>query len=323
MSQKPIVIVTRKLPPAVEAALREHFDARLNDSDAPFDAHRLHSSFRDADAVLPTISDRIDATVLEGDVRARILANFGVGTDHIDLGAARRLGIAVSNTPGVLTDCTADLTIALMLAVMRRLGEAQRELHTGAWTGWRPVHMLGARVTGRTLGVIGFGRIGQAVARRAHHGFGMRVLFHTPHPPSADRCADLGAQPCNDLDSLLERSDVVSIHAPATPATRHLIDRSRIERMQPHAFLINTARGDLVDECALIDALRSRRLAGAGLDVFENEPHVSSELLALPTVFALPHIGSATLETRTAMGMKAVANLCAFFAGEPLPDRVA
>jgi lactate dehydrogenase-like 2-hydroxyacid dehydrogenase len=306
MRPKPVVVVTRRLPAAAEAALMVHFDARLNVADLPFDADRMRAAFTMADAVLPAIGDRIDAAVLDyGELRARLIANFGA-----------------SNTPGVLTDCTADLTLALMIAVMRRLAEASSELHAGEWTGWRPVHLLGARVSGRTLGIVGFGRIGQAVAHRARHGFGMRVLFHTPRPPSAERCAELGVESWPDLDAMLEVCDVVSLHAPASPATRRLFDRARLDRMPPHAFLINTARGDLVDEAALIAALREHRLAGAGLDVFDNEPHVRADLLALPNVFALPHIGSATVETRTAMGMRALANLRAFFAGNELPDRV-
>jgi lactate dehydrogenase-like 2-hydroxyacid dehydrogenase len=322
MRRRPTVTVTRRLPPAVEAALTAEFDARLNEPDQPLDEAALRSAFEESDAVLPTVSDRIGAELFPAPRRARIIANFGVGTDHIDLRAAAQAGLAVTNTPGVLTDCTADLTLALMLAVMRRLGEAERELRAGAWTGWRPTHMLGTRVTGKTLGIVGFGRIGRAVARRAHHGFGMRILFHTPETPSPEECAALGAEPRDSLERLLEECDVVSIHCPATPETRHLIDAARLERMKPGAFLVNTARGDVVDEAALVALLRKGRPAGAGLDVYEREPVVEAGLLELPNVVLLPHIGSASVETRTDMGMRALGNLRAFFAGREPPDRV-
>jgi lactate dehydrogenase-like 2-hydroxyacid dehydrogenase len=324
MTERPLVIVTRRLPAAVEAALRDAFDVRLNASDEPFDSRRLHEGLARGDALLPTIGDRIDHAVLSATpLRARMIANFGVGTDHIDLATARDRGIVVSNTPGVLTDCTADLTLALILAVMRGMRPAQAELQAGLWTGWRPGHIHGTRVSGKTLGIIGFGRIGQAVARRARHGFGMHVLFHTPHPPPAHVTTALGAETRDSLEALLEECDVVSLHAPATPATYHLINDARLTRMRPGAFLINTARGELVDEDALVSALRSGHLGGAGLDVFRNEPNVRRDLLALPNVVALPHIGSATIETRTAMGLRALANLHAFFRGEDPPDRVA
>ncbi|MGD8278493.1 MAG: D-glycerate dehydrogenase [Gemmatimonadota bacterium] len=318
----PTVTVTRKLPPAVEAALTAEFDARLNPDDRPMGAAALRAAFEESDAVLPTVSDRIGADLFGPPLRARLIANFGVGTDHIDLDAAVAAGLVVTNTPGVLTDCTADLTMALLLAVMRRLGEAERELRGGAWTGWRPTHMLGTRVTGKTLGIVGFGRIGRAVARRAHHGFGMRILFHTPETPPPEECAGLGAEPRESLDAMLEECDVVSIHCPATPETRHLIDAVRLARMKPDSFLVNTARGDIVDEVALVAALKAGRLAGAGLDVYEREPAVSAGLLELGNVVLLPHIGSASVETRTDMGMRALDNLRAFFAGQEPPDRI-
>ncbi len=319
---RPTVVVTRALPEAVEAVLGREFDARLNGTDSPMDEAALREAFQFADAVVPTIGDRLTAAVLARPVRARILANYGVGTDHIDIAAAKEGGLVVTNTPGVLTDCTADLTLALMLATMRRIGEGERELRRGDWTGWRPTHLTGTRVSGKVLGIIGFGRIGLAVARRAHYGFGMRILFHTPRPPAHDVCAALGARR-RSLDELLEESDVVSLHAPAVPATRHMIGAAQLSRMRPHAFLINTSRGDLVDESALIDALRGRRIAGAGLDVHDNEPAIRADWLDLPNVVLLPHMGSASVETRTAMGLRAVENLRAFFAGRPPPDRVA
>ncbi len=323
MAKRPRIIVTRRLPAPVENALEETFDVHLNTQDTPFDAEQLHGAFRQADAVLCTVGDRVTAAVIgRPPMRARLLCNFGVGTDHIDLDAARSAGLTVTNTPDVLTDCTADLTIGLMIMVMRRMEEAVNELRAGLWTGWRPTHMLGARVSGRTLGIVGFGRIGRAVARRASHGFGMRVLFHTRNVPPPETYRPLGAQPAASLDELLATCDVVSLHCPAGPDTRHLIDADRLARMRQDAFLINTARGDVVDEAALVAALREHRIAGAGLDVFEGEPHLSPALATLDNVVVLPHIGSASLETRTAMGMRALDNLRAFFAGEVPPDRV-
>lgn len=323
MTERPVVIVTRRLPATVEDALGEEFDARLNVTDEPMDEAELRLAFRSADAVLPTVGDRIGARVIDASpTRARLIANCGVGTDHIDLDAARHAGLVVTNTPGVLTDCTADLTIALMLAVMRRLGEAERELRSGQWTGWRPTHMLGTRTSGKTLGIIGFGRIGRAVARRASHGFGMRVIFHTLEPPEPEVCAALGAEPRSSADAVFQEADVISIHVPATPRTRHLVDARRIALMKPGAYLVNTARGEIVDEAALVAALRDGRIAGAGLDVFQNEPDIRADLFDTPGLVLLPHIGSASVETRTAMGMKTLDNLRAFFARRPVPDRV-
>ncbi|MEO8227487.1 MAG: D-glycerate dehydrogenase [Gemmatimonadota bacterium] len=317
---KPVVVVTRRLPARVESELAAHFDARLNESDTPLSGAALRAAMRDADAMLCTVTDRIDAVVLApGALRCRVLANFGVGFDHVDVTAARERGIVVTNTPDVLTEATADLTIALMLAVARRIGEGERLVRAGEWHGWAPTAMLGRMVSGATLGIIGYGRIGRAVAARAQHGFGMRVLFHTPHPP-ADTA---GAEPCGSLEELLAASDFVSLHCRAMPETRHLIDRRHLGMMHPRAYLINTARGEIVDEAALADALRTRRIAGAALDVHAREPEVSAELLALENVVLLPHLGSATEETRVAMGLRALDNLRAFFAGGVPPDRVA
>jgi len=321
MNARPRVIVTRRLPTHVERALNEYFEVELNEVDIAFDPARMRAALLDADALVPTVGDRLGADLFDSTVRVRIIANYGVGTDHIDLGAAAGHGLVVTNTPGVLTDCTADLTIALMLAVLRRTGEAERELRAGEWTGWRPTHMLGRRVSGRTLGIIGFGRIGRAVARRAHHGFGMRILFHSPTPPPAAVIEDLAAEP-RELDELLRDSDIVSIHAPSSPATRGLIGPRELGLMRPDAYLVNTARGDIVDEPALATALRAGRLAGAGLDVFDGEPTILNELVDAPNTVLLPHIGSATLETRTAMGMRVVENLRAFFDGASPPDMV-
>lgn len=318
MSARPVVWVTRRLPAPVEQALRERFDVRQRDDDTPLSDAELAQAFAEADAVLVTITDRIGPELLGSPARrARLVANFGVGVNHIALDAARAHGVAVSNTPGVLTEDTADLTMLLMLAVLRRAGEGERLLRSGAWTGWTPTQLLGARLSGRTLGIVGYGRIGRAVAQRAHAGFGMPVRVWTRTPRST---ADIpGVRLVRDLDELLEESDVLSLHCPATPETRHLIGAAQLARMRPGAVLINTARGDVVDEAALVAALDAGRLAGAGLDVYEREPAVHSGLLARENVVLLPHLGSATVETRAAMGFAALANLEAFFAGLPLP----
>jgi lactate dehydrogenase-like 2-hydroxyacid dehydrogenase len=323
VSAKPTVVVTRRLPEPVETELAKDFDARLNSEDRPLGPDGLRAALKAADALLCTVTDRLDAEVLAVEPRrARLLANFGVGFNHIDVEAAKARGLAVSNTPDVLTDATADLAMTLLLTVTRRAGEGERHLRSGAWTGWRPTHMLGTQVSGKTLGLVGMGRIARAVAKRAHHGFGMRLIFHDPFPPSPETAASLGAEPRERLEQVLEEADFVSLHCPATPETRHLMNAERLARLKPGAFLINTARGDVVDEAALVTALRSGRLAGAGLDVFEREPRVSPELLAMENVVLLPHLGSATRETRVAMGMRALENLRLFFRGAPLRDKV-
>lgn len=305
----------------MERELTARFDARLNPNDRQFSPAELVAALREADALLCTLTDRLDATVLgSGPFRARLLANFGAGTDHIDLSAARGAGLAVTNTPGVLTECTADLTIALILMTLRRLGEGERRLRAGRWRGWAPTDHLGARVSGKVLGVIGFGRIGQAVSRRASAGFGMRVLAHSRRPPDPAMLAQCGAEAAG-MDSLLAASDVVSIHVPATAGTRGLIGAAELDRMRPGTVLVNTARGDVVDEAALIEALERNHLGGAGLDVFAREPEVPPALLARENVVLLPHLGSASEETRTAMGLRALENLAAHFEGRPLPDR--
>ena len=324
MSPRPVVVVTRRLPEPVEKELSRDFDARLNTADRPLGADGLKEALRTADALLCTVTDRLTAEVLGAEpLRARMLANFGVGFNHIDTKAAKDRGLAVSNTPDVLTEATADIAITLLLMVSRRTGEGERHVRSGAWTGWRPTHMLGSQVSGKTLGLIGMGRIARAVAKRAHHGFGMRVIFHDPYPPSAPEAAALGAEPRASLDQVLNEADFVSLHCPATPETRHLMNKERLTQMRRGAFLINTARGDVVDETALIQALSERTIAGAGLDVYENEPEVSPALATMENVVLLPHLGSATQETRVAMGMRALENLRLFFSGAPLRDRVA
>ena len=318
-----MVVVTRRVPQEVEAELARDFDARLNTDDHPFTPDELKESLRTADGLLPTVSDKLTAEVLGVEpLRTRIIANFGVGFNHIDVEAARRRGIAVSNTPDVLTDATADTAMTLLLMVARRAGEGERHVRARAWTGWRPTHMLGTQVSGKTLGLVGMGRIARAVARRAHHGFGMKVIYHDPYPPSPQEAAALGAEPAGSLDEVFSRSDFVSLHCPATPETRHLVNADRLRQMKRDAFLINTARGDVVDEAALVAALRGGTIAGAGLDVFEREPAVADALLDMENVVLLPHLGSATRETRIAMGMRALENLRLHFAGQPLRDKV-
>jgi lactate dehydrogenase-like 2-hydroxyacid dehydrogenase len=321
---RPTVVITRRLPEAAEARARELFDARLNADDVPLTADALRAAMREADAIIPCVSDRITAELLRDPARrARIVANYGVGFNNIDIDAAKAAGVVVTNTPDVLTEDTADLAMSLLLAVARRLGEGERHVRSCAWTGWRPTHMLGTRVNGKTLGLIGIGRIGRAVARRAHHGFAMRVIYHDPYPLSEADAHAIGAERRETIDEVLAESDFVSLHCPATPETRHLMDAARLARMKPSAFLINTARGDVVDEGALLDALRAGTIAGAGLDVYEREPAIPDALARLDNVVLLPHLGSATTETRVAMGMRAIDNVVSFFEGGAPRDRVA
>ena len=321
---RPKILLTRRWPEAVERRLAADYEATLNAADRPMTGEEIAAALRDHDAVCPTVSDVLDAGVLQaGRGRARIVGNYGVGVNHIDLQACRELGLAVTNTPDVLTDATAELAVLLMLAVARRAGEGERELRAGQWTGWRPTHLIGAQVTGKTLGLIGFGRIAQATARKACHGLGMRILYNSRRRASPEVEAETGAAFCASVEALLEASDFVSLHCPGGAETFHLIDAARLARMKPGAFLINTARGPVVDEAALVEALRAQRIGGAGLDVYEAEPRAHPGLLELQNVVLLPHLGSATAETRVAMGMKVADNLDAFFAGREPPDRVA
>jgi lactate dehydrogenase-like 2-hydroxyacid dehydrogenase len=321
---EPRLLVTRRWPTEVERRLQASYDVQLNADDRPLAAAELREAFRTYDAVLPTVSDRITAEVMAAEpMKARLVGNFGVGFNHIDIAAAKDRGLVVTNTPEVLTDCTADLAMTLLLTAARRAGEGERHLRAGEWTGWRPTHMMGTKVTDKTLGLIGFGRIGRAVARRAHFGFGMRILYYDAFPPDPEAVAAVGAEACSSIEEVLERADFVSLHCPGSAENRHLINAERLSLMRPHAFLVNTARGDVVEEAALIAALKAGTIAGAGLDVYEFEPKVSPELASLENVVLLPHLGSATKETRVAMGMRVVENVRAFFAGEPPPDRVA
>ncbi len=316
------VILTRAWPKAAEDKACELFDAKCNVDDKPMDTAALQRAMCSADALCPTVSDKITREVLDVPGRTvRVLGNFGVGFNHIDIEAAKELGIRVTNTPDVLTDCTADLAVLLMLATARRIGEGERQLRSGNWTGWRPTHMLGHKVSGKALGLIGFGRIARAVARRAHFGFNMSILFYDPYPPNpAD--LDMPAQSCASTEEVLRHADVVSLHCPGGEATKHLINSEMLSCMQPHALLINTSRGDVIDEGAMAAALKQGLIAGAGLDVYENEPAVPPELMKLENVVLAPHLGSATTETRVAMGLRATENVRAFFAGETPPDTV-
>ncbi|MGH6948876.1 MAG: 2-hydroxyacid dehydrogenase [Kiloniellales bacterium] len=320
----PKVVVTRRWPEAVEDELKKHFEVTLNRDDTPMDREALAQALATADALFPTVTDRIDAELLATEpLSVRFIGNFGVGFNNIDVAAARARGLMVTNTPDVLTAATADLAMALLLAVARRLGEGERHLRGRAWNGWRPTHMMGTQVTGKTLGIIGFGRIGQAVARRAHAGFEMRVIFFDPYPPSDELLRSLGAERRATIEDVLAESDFVSLHCPATPENRHLMNAGRLKAMKREAFLVNTARGDVVDEAALDTALEAGTIAGAGLDVFEREPEVTPGLFGRENVVLLPHLGSATRETRVAMGLKVLENALAFFAGQEPPNRVA
>ena len=308
----------------MEEALTREFDAQLNQDDHPFTAAELQASLRSADALLPTVTDKLTKDVLAAEpLRAKIVANFGVGFNHIDIAAAKARQLVVTNTPDVLTDDTADDCVMLMLMVARRAGEGERHVRSGAWTGWRPTHMLGTKVSGKTMGLIGMGRIARAVARRARMGFGMRILYHDPVPAPPALVAELALEARASVDEVVREADFLSLHCPATPETRHLLDARRLKLMKPTAFLINTARGDVVDEQALVAALRAGTIAGVGLDVYEREPAVSPELVTMENVVLLPHLGSATRETRVAMGVRTLDNLRAFFSGVAPRDRVA
>jgi lactate dehydrogenase-like 2-hydroxyacid dehydrogenase len=320
---KPKIIVTRRWHEAVEKILVERYDTQLNEDDHPFTVSEMQDALRNADAVLPTVCDKVDAEALGIDnIRAKILGSNGVGFNHIDLDAAKAAGLTVTNTPEVLTDCTADLAMTLIMMVARRSGEGERHVRSNSWTGWRPTHMMGTSVTGKTLGMIGMGRIARAVASRAAHGFGMKIVFHDPFPPSAEDIKGLNATQCDSPEEVYAQADFLSLHCPGGKATYHLIGEEAFAAMKPGAFLINTARGDVVEEAALIEALRTSQIAGAGLDVFEKEPVISADLMAMENVVLLPHLGSATQETRYAMGMRVVENLEAFFAGDTPRDKL-
>ncbi|MGE6784818.1 2-hydroxyacid dehydrogenase [Ensifer adhaerens] len=324
MSSKPRILVTRRWPAEVEQVLAERFDVTLNEGDVPMTGEALADAVRTYDAVLPTVSDRLPAELFAGDgLRAKILGNYGVGYNHIDTAAAKAAGVVVTNTPGVLTDCTADIAMTLLLAVARRAGEGERQVRAGEWSGWRPTHMIGGKVTGKTLGIIGFGRIGKAMAKRCHFGFDMDVVFYNRSRIDPTEASRFGARQLDTVEDVLKVADFVSLHCPGGGENRHLINAERLALMKNGAYLVNTARGDVIDESALLSALENGVIRGAGLDVFEAEPNVPEGLRGLENVVLLPHLGSATQETRVAMGMKVVDNVTAFFDGREPPDRVA
>lgn len=321
--QKPLVIVTRKLPGVIETRMMELFDVRLNLDDAPMSAEQLaQAAAAGADVLVPTVTDRIDKSLLDAPgCRLKLIANYGAGIDNIDIRAAHAQGITVTNTPDVLTEDTADMTMAMILSVPRRLTEGERVLRAGGWPGWSPTWMLGHRVSGKRLGIVGMGRIGQAVARRAR-GFNMSIHYHNRRPVHPDVEAELEATYHESLDQMLSRMDFITVHCPHTPATYHLLSARRLKLMQPHAYIVNTARGEIIDEVALIRMLRNRELAGAALDVFENAPRVNPKLLQLDNVILLPHLGSATVEGRIGMGECVLINIKSFVDGHKPPNRV-
>ena len=321
--QRPRLLITRRLPEAVHERLRAGYELSANHEDTALGREGLARALCEFDALVPTITDRIDGALLRAHgIRTRVIANFGAGLEHIDLDAARSVNVVVSNTPGALTEATAEVALLLMLMAARRAGEGERLLRAGKWHGWAPTQLLGQDLRGKTLGLVGFGRIARETARRARALLEMRVAYHSRSRASADDELALGATYHDSLPALLAAADVVSLHCPGGDATRHLLNKQKIDCMKPTAILVNTARGSVVDEGALADALSRGVIAAAGLDVYEAEPAILPALLKLENVVLLPHLGSATLQTRTAMGMQAADNLDAFFSGNTLPNRV-
>ena len=320
---KPKVLVTRRWPAAVEAQLSEAFDTVLNTGDKPLNEAEIQDALKTYDAVLPTVTDTISAKALDVTrPQTRILANYGVGYSHIDMGKVVDHGMTVTNTPDVLSECTADIAMTLLLMVARRAGEGERELRAGEWTGWRPTHLVGTKVSGKTLGIVGFGRIGQEMARRAHHGFGMKILVQNRSAVNPEILAKYNATQVEDLEALMPQCDFVSLHCPGGAANRHLINTRMLNLMKPDGFLINTARGEVIDELALSRALWFETIGGAGLDVFDGEPRINPDLMDCDNLVMLPHLGSAPREAREAMGFRVFENLCDFFEGREPRDRV-
>jgi glyoxylate reductase len=320
--RKPLVVVTRKLPEVIETRMMELFDTRLNESDAPWTKAEMIEAVQAAEILVPTVTDRITSSVLaHANPNLRLIANYGTGVDHIDVEAAYARGITVTNTPGVLTEDTADMTMALILAVARRLVEGERLARSGDWSGWSPTSMLGHRITGKRLGILGMGRIGTAVARRAR-GFGLAIHYHNRRRVPAELESELEATHWDSLDQMVARMDIVSVNCPHTPASFHLLSARRLKLMRPDAIIVNTSRGEVIDEAALTRMLRNREVAGAGLDVFEHEPAINPKLRELDNVVLLPHMGSATIEGRIDMGEKVVINIKTFVDGHRPPDRV-
>ena len=323
-SKKPLIVVTRRLPDVVETRMRELFDARLNVDDTPMGSAQLIAAAKEADVLVPTVTDRIDRAVLSqaGD-QLKLIANFGTGVDNVDLETARNRGIIVTNTPGVLTEDTADMTMALILAVPRRLAEGAAYLkNEGAdWKGWSPTWMLGHRIFGKRLGIVGMGHIGQAVARRAR-AFGLQIHYHNRRPIGQEIEQELEATYWESLDQMLARMDIISVNCPHTPATYHLLSARRLKLLKPTAYIVNTARGEVIDENALARMIEAEEIAGAGLDVFEHEPAVNPKFLKSDRTIVLPHLGSATIEGRIDMGEKVIINIKTFLDGHAPPDRV-
>ncbi|MBK1842417.1 D-glycerate dehydrogenase [Azospirillum sp. YIM B02556] len=320
--KKPLVVVTRKLPDVIETRMMELFDTRLNPDDVPLTSAQIQDAMAVADVLVPTVTDRIDRALIEAaGPQLRLIASFGTGVDHIDLKAARERGITVTNTPGVLTEDTADMTMALLLSTARRVAEGERLVRSGQWTGWGPTTMLGHRISGKRLGILGMGRIGSALAKRAR-AFGMSIHYHNRRRVHPELEQELEATYWSSLDQMLARMDIVSINCPHTPATYHLLSERRLKLLRPHCYIVNTSRGEVIDEVALTRMLSKGEIAGAGLDVFEHEPAVNPKLLRLDNVVLLPHMGSATIEGRIDMGEKVVINIKTFADGHAPPDRV-
>ncbi|QMU57975.1 MAG: D-glycerate dehydrogenase [Boseongicola sp.] len=320
---KPSVLVTRRWPKAVEAQLAERYDATFNTSDRPLGGSDLRGAMAHYDAILTTVTDKLGPDVF--DVRApkaKILGNYGVGYSHICADSAKSLNLTVTNTPDVLSECTADIAMTLMLMAARRAGEGERELRAGGWSGWRPTHLVGTKVSGKTLGIVGFGRIGQEMAKRAHFGFGMEIVVQNRSKVADDKLQQFNARQVESIEDLLPLCDFVSLHCPGGTANRHLINSARLDLMKPDAFLINTARGEVINEHALIQALKFETIGGAALDVFDGEPKIAPELMECDNLVMLPHLGSATREAREAMGFRVLDNLEDFFAGRDPKDRV-
>ena len=316
------IILTRRLPDTVETRMRELFNATLNQTDQPFTQEQLIQAVKTADVLVPTVTDSLSASVIEqAGPQLRLIASFGTGVDHIDVKAAREKGITVTNTPGVLSEDTADVAMSLILAVPRRIVQGDIKVRSGQWDGWSPTGMLGHRINGKRLGIIGMGSIGQAIARRAK-AFGMSIHYHNRKAVHPSIEAELEATYWETIEQMLPRVDIISINCPSTPATHHLLNKERLSLLSPHSYLVNTGRGDVIDETALIELLKENKIAGAGLDVYEHEPVISAALIDLPNVVLLPHIGSATIEGRHAMGDKVIINIQTFLDGHTPPDRV-
>ena len=316
------IILTRRLSDTVETRMRELFNATLNETDQPFTQEQLIQAVKTADVLVPTVTDSLNASVIEqAGSQLRLIASFGTGVDHIDVKAARQKGITVTNTPGVLSEDTADVAMSLILAVPRRIVQGDTKVRSGQWDGWSPTGMLGHRINGKRLGIIGMGSIGQAIARRAK-AFGMSIHYHNRKAVHPSIETELEATYWETIEQMLPRVDIISINCPSTPATHHLLNKERLSLLSPHSYLVNTGRGDVIDEMALIELLKENKIAGAGLDVYEHEPVISSALIDLPNVVLLPHIGSATIEGRQAMGDKVIINIQTFLDGHTPPDRV-